>query len=191
MASRVALAFWGLILLAGPARAEPPPAIAPGVPTSVTLQPVAVYDADGNQVFGPGGGIATVPFQRLGKAFALPVSTTPQTYAIVQPAGAKAYRGINPCSVDIVISTVTASMPAATQPVTMGGKTIPNVQIVTSPTGVVNEFEDTYFMARSGRILSSSANPMSGSIRYVSIMALADPGATHCAFRLGYGGGGS
>lgn len=117
------------------------------------------------------------------------MSTTPQTYAIVQPQGAKAYRGINPCPVDVVIATVTASTPAATQPVTMDGETVPNVQRVTSATNTVNRFEDTLFMARSGRVLGSSANPMGGSIRYVSIMALTDPGTTPCAFRLGYGYG--
>ena len=186
--------FLVLMLLAAasmPVAAEAPPAVAPGVPAGSGTQPVTIYDADGKPAFGPGGGILTVPFQRIGKAFALPVSTTPQTYAIVQPEGARGYRGINPCPADIVIATVTASTPATTQPVTMNGKTIPNVTLVTSPTGTVNEFEDTYFMARSGRVLSSSANPMPGSVRYISIMALSDPGPTPCAFRLGYGAGGT
>jgi hypothetical protein len=129
------------------------------------------------------------PFARAAKAFALPVSTTPQTYAIVQPAGTAAYRGLNPCPVDIVISSVTAQAPVTTQPVVMNGQTIPNVLLVTSLTGAVNQFEDTYFMARSGRVLASSPNPMAGTVRYVSIMAVADPGATACAFRLHYGGG--
>jgi hypothetical protein len=131
----------------------------------------------------------TVPFARAAKAFALPVSTTPQTYVIVQPAGTAAYRGLNPCPVDIAISTVTVTEPVTTEPVTMGGQTVPNVLRVTSPTANVNQFEDTYFMARSGRVLASSANPMGGAVRYVSIMAIADPGATPCAFRLHYGGG--
>lgn len=133
--------------------------------------------------------VSAAPFARAAKAFALPVSTTPQTYAIVQPAGTAAYRGLNPCPVDIVISSVTATAPVTTQPVVMKGETIPNVLLVTSPTGNVNQFEDTYFMARSGRVLASSANPMGGTVRYVSIMAVADPGATPCAFRLHYGGG--
>ncbi|MGU3661103.1 hypothetical protein [Methylobacterium fujisawaense] len=140
---------------------------------------------------GAGAPINTLasPFARAAKAFALPVSTTPQTYAIVQPAGTAAYRGLNPCPVDIVISSVTATAPVTTEPVVMNGQTIPNVLLVTSPTGNVNQFEDTYFMARSGRVLASSANPMGGTVRYVSIMAVADPGATPCAFRLHYGGG--
>ncbi|WP_342163060.1 hypothetical protein [Methylobacterium sp. SD21] len=129
------------------------------------------------------------PFARAAKAFALPVSTTPQTYAIVQPAGTAAYRGLNPCPVDIVISSVAATAPVTTQPVVINGQTVPNVLQVTSPTGTVNQFEDTYFMARSGRVLASTANPMGGTTRYVSIMAVADPGATPCAFRLHYGGG--
>ena len=133
--------------------------------------------------------VLAVPFTRAAKAFALPVSTTPKTYAIVQPAGSSAYRGLNPCPVDIIISSVAATEPVTTQPVTMNGQTIPNVLLVTSPTGTVSQFEDTYFMARSGRALASSANPMSGTVRYVSIMAVADPGATPCAFRLHYGGG--
>ncbi|MCE4223407.1 hypothetical protein HCU64_06555 [Methylobacterium sp. C25] len=131
----------------------------------------------------------TAPFQRNGKAFALPVSTTPQTYAIQQPAGALVYRGINPCNVDIVIATVSATAPVTTQPATLGGETIGNVQLVTSATGTANKFQDTLFMARSGRVLGSSVNPMGGQTRYVSIMALTDPGTTPCAFRMHYGSG--
>ena len=176
-------------LIGTPSLADAPPAKAPGAASSVQLQPVAVYDADGNPAFGSGGGIGTVPFQRMGKTFALPVSTTAQTYAIVQPEGSKAYRGINPCSVDIVISTVTVTAPVTTAPVTLGGKTISNVQRVTSASASADEFTDTLFLARSGRVLGSSVNPMPGTMRYVSIMALSDPGATPCAFRLGYGRG--
>ncbi|GJD72562.1 hypothetical protein [Methylobacterium goesingense] len=131
--------------------------------------------------------VGAIPFTRSAKAFALPVSTTPQTYAILQPAGSSAYRGINPCTVDVVITSVAATVPVTTQPVTMGGATIPNVLRVTSPTDSVNQFEDTLFLSRSGRTLSSTANPMGGQVRYVSIMALADPGTTPCAFRLHYG----
>lgn len=133
--------------------------------------------------------VGAMAFQRSGGAMAFPVSTTPQTYAVVQPAGSTSYRGINPCNVDVVISSVTVSMPVTTQPATMGGQTIPNVQLVTSSTAAVNQFTGTLFMARSGRTLGSSPNPMAGTVRYVSIAALADPGATPCAFRLHYGTG--
>lgn len=160
------------------------------------VPPVALYCATGNgrdaaACGGPGVPLnaVTAPFQRNGKAFALPVSTTPQTYAIQQPAGALVYRGINPCNVDIVIATVSATAPVTTQPATLGGETIGNVQLVTSATGTVNKFQDTLFMARSGRVLGSSVNPMGGQTRYVSIMALTDPGTTPCAFRMHYGSG--
>jgi len=145
---------------------------------------------DGSTAFLDGNGslcTVQVPFQRVGKAFALQATTTPQTYAIVQPLGSTSYRGINPCNVDIVIATVPATMPATTQPVTVSGQTVPNVLLVTSATGTVNQFEDTLFLARSGRVLGSSQNPMGGQVRYVSIMALSDPGTTPCLFRLGYG----
>ncbi|GLS45151.1 hypothetical protein [Methylobacterium brachythecii] len=172
----------GLLLISGAALAEKPPAVAPGVPRSETLKPVAVYDRDGNVT-------SAVPFARNGKAFALPVSTTPQTYEIVQPDGAPVYRGLNLCPADIVIASVSVTAPVTTQAVTFGGKTLSNVRLVTSATGAVNEFEDTVFMARSGRVLGSSSNPMGGQTRYVSIMALADLQGVACAFRLHYGNG--
>lgn len=165
-------------------------------PDGQKISPIVLWCRSGNGLGAvPCGGadspltVLASPFARAAKAFALPVSTTPQTYAIVQPAGTAAYRGLNPCPVDIVISSVTATAPVTTEPVVMNGQTIPNVLLVTSPTGSVNQFEDTYFMARSGRVLASSTNPMGGTVRYVSIMAVADPGATPCAFRLHYGGG--
>lgn len=49
------------------AAAEAPPAVAPGVPAGSGTQPVAVYDIDGLPVFGAGGGVVTVPFQRMGR----------------------------------------------------------------------------------------------------------------------------
>lgn len=129
------------------------------------------------------------PFQRIGGAFAFPVSTTPQTYAISEPAGATSYRGVNPCSVDIAIATVPATAPVTTQPATLNGQTIANVQQVTSQTGAVDPFAGTVFLARTSETLGSTKNPMAGSTRYVSIVALAAP-STPCAFRLGYGNGG-
>ncbi|MCJ2034245.1 hypothetical protein [Methylobacterium sp. J-068] len=48
-----------LALCAG-IHAEVPPSKAPGVPSSITLQPVAVYDAAGNVVGSFGGGSTTI-----------------------------------------------------------------------------------------------------------------------------------
>ncbi|GJD63765.1 hypothetical protein [Methylobacterium frigidaeris] len=162
---------------------EQMPGFVLGCPTGVARQ-VVPCGGVGSPI-----GVIAQPFVRMGKAAALPVSTTPRTYAITQPVGALTYRGINPCTVDIVVTSVAASLPVVTQPVTIDGETIPNVQLVTSPTGTVNRFEDTLFMARSGRTLSSAPNPMPGTTRYVSIMALSDPGSTPCLYRLGYGMG--
>ncbi|EIZ87162.1 hypothetical protein WYO_0199 [Methylobacterium sp. GXF4] len=132
--------------------------------------------------------VLVVPFQRVEKTFSFPVTTTSQTYMITQPAEAESYRGNNACAADIVISSVPATAPVTTEPVVYNGETIPNVLRVTSPTGQVNQFEDTFYFARTGRALASVPNPMQGSTRYVSIMALFDPGAP-CLFRLNYGGG--
>lgn len=130
------------------------------------------------------------PFQRIGGAFAFPVTTTPQTYVITEPDGSASYRGVNPCSADIVISTVVpTAQPVTTQPVTMNGQTVQGVQLVTSPTGSVDQFAGTLFLARTSETLGSTVNPMGGSVRYVSIMALSAP-SSPCAFRLGYGTGG-
>lgn len=129
------------------------------------------------------------PFQRIGGAFAFPVSTTPQTYAIAEPFGATSYRGVNTCTVDVAIATVTATQPVTTQPAMLNGQTIANVQQVTSQTGTVDPFAGTLFLARTSETLGSTKNPMAGAVRYVSIVALTAP-ATPCAFRLGYGNGG-
>ena len=48
MMRRVALSILALTVLFNGAAAEAPPAVAPSVPRSITLQPVAVYDASGN-----------------------------------------------------------------------------------------------------------------------------------------------
>jgi hypothetical protein len=130
-----------------------------------------------------------MPFRRNGPGAALPVFTTPRTYAINQPAeNAYAYRGVNLCGADVVIETVTVSAPIATQPATFNGKEIPGVLQVTSASGSVNEFTGSVFLARTSRNFSSSPNPMGGSTRYVSIMAL-DELPKPCTFRLQYGGG--
>lgn len=130
------------------------------------------------------------PFQRIGGAYAFPVSTTPQTYVITEPAGAASYRGVNPCGVDIVITSVSpTAQPVTTAPVTYNGQTMSTVQLVTSATGTVDQFSGTLFLARTSETLGSTPNPMGGLVRYVSIMALSQP-ATACAFRLGYGNGG-
>lgn len=130
-----------------------------------------------------------MPFVRSGDAFALPVSTTPQTYAIVQPVGAASYRGVNQCSADVMIKTVSPVGTVATQAATYSGQTVPNVQQVTSQTEAVTMFQGTLFLARTAETLGSFPNPLAGPTRYVSIMALTDPGAP-CLFRLGYGNGG-
>ncbi|MGU3659251.1 hypothetical protein [Methylobacterium fujisawaense] len=132
--------------------------------------------------------VLVVPFQRVQKTFSFPVTTTPQTYLITQPPGTESYRGNNTCAADVVIASVPVMGPVTTEPVIYNGETIPNVLRVTSQTGTVNQFEDTFFFARTGRALASVPNPMNGSARYVSIMALFDPGAP-CLFRLNYGGG--
>lgn len=130
-----------------------------------------------------------MPFVRSGDAFALPVTTQPVTYAIVQPANTASYRGVNQCSADIMIKSVSAIGPVTTQPITYGGLLMPSVQQVTSQTEAVTPFQGTLFLARTAETLGSFPNPVAGPIRYVSIMALSDPGGP-CLFRLGYGNGG-
>lgn len=164
MASRVALAFWGLILLAGPARAEPPPAIAPGVPTSVTLQPVAIYGPDG-KLAGSSDAPMTVlstPFVRSGTGDPIifdGVSTVAKQFAITKPADATSYRFVNPCNVDVRIRKVSSMN-----------------ESVTLRTG-------TRFMARSSETLGTS-DPS-----FVSLIATAVP-TGECAPELQYGRGG-
>lgn len=129
-----------------------------------------------------------MPFTRSGPTMTLPVSTTPRTYAVFQPTGAKSYRGVNDCGSDIVVTSVAVSMPVTTEAVAVGGETIPNVRRVTSASENVNRFTGTLFMARTGRNFGSSPNPVEGNTRYVSVMALAEP-PKECAFRMSYGMG--
>lgn len=106
------------------------------------------------------------PFMRSGDPVLLPATTTPKQYAITQPPGTASYRGVNPCAVDVRI------------------KTVPDMSTsITAGTG-------TRFLARTSETLGSTQNPNTGSTRYVSIMALSDPGSAGCTFELGYGNGG-
>lgn len=106
------------------------------------------------------------PFQRSGDPSLLAATTTPKQYAITQPMGTTSYRGVNACNVDIRI------------------KTVPDMATsVTATTG-------TRFLARTSETLGSTPNLVAGSTRYVSIMALSDPGTAGCTFELGYGNGG-
>lgn len=130
-----------------------------------------------------------MPFVRVGDAFAFPVTTTAQTYAIVQPDGTASYRGVNQCSADVAIKSVAPSKSVSTQPVYYGGQVVPNVLLVTTTGENVSALTGTVFLGRTAETLGSSPNPVSGSTRYVSIIALADPGSP-CLFRLGYGNGG-
>ncbi len=129
-----------------------------------------------------------LPFTRSGPTMTLPVTMQPRTYAIYQMPESKSYRGVNDCMVDIVVTSVSVTEPVATEPVMMGGETIPNVQRVTSPTGAVNRFTGTFYFARTGRNFGSSPNPVAGNTRYVSVMALSEP-PKECAFRMLYGAG--
>lgn len=164
MASRVALAFWGLIVLAGAVYAEPPPAVAPGVPTSVTLQPVAIYGPDG-KLAGSSDAPMTVlstPFIRSGSGDPIifdGVTTTAKQFAITKPADATSYRFVNPCNVDVRIRKVASPQ-----------------ESVTLTTG-------TRFLARSSETLGTSQPT------YVSIIATAAP-AGECSPELQYGRGG-
>lgn len=129
------------------------------------------------------------PFQRMGAAFTFLVTKTPQAYYIVNPVGALSYRGVNRCSVDVAISTISAMLPATMAPYQVNGVTVPGVQLVSSATTPVDPLTSTIFLARSSETLSSTMNTTPGAGRYVSIMTLDDPGAP-CEFRLGYGNGG-
>lgn len=129
-----------------------------------------------------------MPFTRSGPTMALPVSTTPRTYAVFQPPGSRSYRGVNECGADIVVTSVSVAQPVTLEPATMGGEVIPNVRRVTSQTDNVDRFMGTLFMARTGRNFGSSPNPVEGNTRYVSVMALAEP-PKECAFRMSYGMG--
>ncbi len=107
-----------------------------------------------------------MPFQRSGDPIFLPATATPQQYTVTQPLDTTSYRGVNPCGVDIRIKTVSSM---STQ--------------VTASTG-------TRFLARTAETLSSTANPMGGQTRIVSIMTVSDPGPGGCVFELQYGNGG-
>lgn len=110
---RAALFAGVLVMMCAAAAAEPPPAVAPGVPSSITLQPVAIYDRDGKVVGGAGAPLAvlTMPFRRLHSA---PIRLTalgpaPKTFPLSRPAEATTYRIVIPCDVDVrLLGTMTA-----------------------------------------------------------------------------------
>lgn len=164
MASRVALVLWALFVLVNPALAEPPPAVAPGVPTSVTLQPVAIYGPDGKLAGSSDAPmtVLTTPFIRSGTGDPIifdGITTTAKQFAITKPADATSYRLVNPCNVDIRIRRV-ASL----------------TESVTQTTG-------TRFLARSSETLGTSGP------QFVSLIATAAPSAD-CSVELQYGRGG-
>lgn len=103
------------------------------------------------------------PFYRKGDPNLLPATQTARQYQIQQPAGSNSYRLVNPCNVDIRITTVrNMSDP------------------ITTTTG-------TRFLARSVEVLASS--PPLSVPRTVSIIALGDPGPNGCTVELSYGTG--
>jgi hypothetical protein len=129
------------------------------------------------------------PFQRMGGSFTFLVTKTPQTYYVLNPVGALSYRGVNRCLVDVAISTTSAAVPSTMAPYQINGVTVPGVQLVSSATIPVDPLTATLFLARSSETLSSTMNITPGAGRYVSIVAVDDPGSP-CEFRLGYGNGG-
>lgn len=144
---------------------------------------------------GPSSPVATLgmPFQRAGDPFILPATTTAQTFRITQPEGTRSYRAINPClNADVRVRTVAATA----TPITTEPTAYPGVERVTSATEAVTAVTGTRFMGRYGETLGSTANPIGGAARLVSIMIVAIPGATTdltgvtCPFEIGYGMGG-
>ena len=132
--------------------------------SSITLQPVAVYDRDGRIAGSPDAPMTVLsnPFIRSGTGDPIifdGVTTTPKQFAITKPADATSYRFVNPCNVDVRIRKV-ASLSES----------------VTLTTG-------TRFMARSSETLGTSEP------KFVSIMATAAP-TGECAPELQYGRGG-
>lgn len=102
-------------------------------------------------------------FYRKGDPFIIPATQTATQMQINQPAGSNSYRLVNPCSVDIRITTV-ATMSDTVAPTT-----------------------GTRFLARTVEVLASS--PPLSTPRTVSILALGDPGPGGCNVELTYGTG--
>lgn len=158
---RLRLTLMIAVLLALPARAETPPAEAPGVPANIGTQPVVIYGSDGKAVSNTSPlGVMTMPFVR-----ATPdpiifdgVTTTPKQFSISKPAGATTYRFINPCDVDVRIRKVGSLS-----------------EQVTATTGI-------RYLARTVEVVGTS-NPT-----FVSIMAVKAP-SEPCAPELQYGNG--
>ncbi|KQP02659.1 hypothetical protein ASF26_14615 [Methylobacterium sp. Leaf93] len=160
----VALSILALAVLFGGAAAEAPPPIAPGVPVSVTLQPVAVYDKDGKLAGSPESPmtVLSTPFVRSGTGDPIifdGITTTAKQFAITKPADATSYRFVNPCNVDVRIRKVSSLS-----------------ESVTLRTG-------TRFLARSSETLGTSQPT------FVSLIATAAP-TGECAPELQYGRGG-
>lgn len=161
---RAALFLGLLVMMCGAVAAEPPPAVAPGVPSSITLQPVAIYDRDGRIAGSPDAPttVLATPFIRSGTGDPIifdGVTTTAKQFAITKPADATSYRFVNPCNVDVRIRKVGSLS-----------------ESVTLTTG-------TRFMARSSETLGTS-DP-----KFVSLIATAVP-TGECAPELQYGRGG-
>jgi hypothetical protein len=99
-----------LVIGIGPAASEPPPAVAPGVPTSVTLQPVAIYDKDGRVTGGLSAPLVvmSMPFTRLHRdpIQLTGLGPTPKRFAVTRPEGATTYRIVVVCNVPIRVMGV-------------------------------------------------------------------------------------
>ena len=103
------------------------------------------------------------PFFRKGDPILIPAVQTAKQYQIDQPAGSNSYRLVNPCSVDIRITTVRSMSDAITPS------------------------RGTRFLARTVEVLASS--PPFTVPRTISIIALGDPGPSGCTVELSYGTG--
>lgn len=129
-----------------------------------------------------------MPFLRTGDPSIIPATTTPQQYIISQPDGTVTYRAYNPCvSADVRIKTV-----APLEPITTVDTKYPGVKQVTSKTDVVSTYTGTRY-GRGPETMGSTANPISGGSRVVSIMLVPIPGypaqvdQMTCEFELQYG----
>lgn len=107
---RTFLLILALASAIGPAASEPPPPVAPGVPTSVTLQPVAIYDKDGKVTGGLSAPLVvmSMPFTRLHRD---PIQLTglgpmPKRFAVARPEAATAYRIVIVCNVPVRVMGV-------------------------------------------------------------------------------------
>ncbi|WP_048462069.1 hypothetical protein [Methylobacterium aquaticum] len=153
-------------------------------PTGAQVPPVVILCATGtNRDALPCGSLAaplnvmSAPFVRASRSpFILPATTTPQQYMVTQPTGSTTYRGYNPCAnADVRVMSVAPLEPIVTQPVTVNGKTLPGVLLVTSRTEVIDEFSGTR-LGRGPETLGSAANPNGGQDRIISIMLVPIPG---------------